>query len=294
MTSLGTHIDVIAENIRIWFKKNSDVNKYFDQVYIFGSAINDDGRFFVPNSLFGSDIDLLMRFSENCQGAVERAQALRNLREAKGDLEARICTTLLNGRREKSLVSVLAITDYELYHSIHKGFDPKIFTMNIFHDALTGENNSGGLVDYIDFAYHLENIEAFSVIRACQNVRNAYLDVSRNGESRLKSFDGPDVIPKEVMRAGALLNYVLNSPQDKDARTRLIDGLTFINKVLEIRKECERLFEILRQRQFGRLAKRPCLEVDDIMLLYEVLFDIARGIPKKSIREIIDGFIENK
>ena len=72
---------------------------------------------------------------------------------------------------------------------------------------------TNGLTDYIDFSYHLENVEAFSAMRLCQKIRNDYLAIAINGNERLQSFTGDEEVPKEIMRTAALLNYI-----DKDSQ----------------------------------------------------------------------------
>jgi predicted nucleotidyltransferase len=270
-----------------------DLSRFFDKFYIFGSLTNDDGQFFVPSGIEASDIDLLIRFDPTkIDSALDRVVALSALRACAQDLELVTHRAIGVNVGASPILSLLPVSYYEIYHCIHKGFDPKIFTLNLFYDIIDDKLERGGLTDHIDFGYHLENMEAFTVIRVCQKIRNSFLKISYNGSTEFSGYDKADPLPKELMRAAALLNFVVKGSDDPELRTRLLDGNGYVVKLLEGRSDESPLFSELHKkvalRSFSRVATRPPLTAVDVLMISETLFDAARTLPKRSVREVID------
>jgi predicted nucleotidyltransferase len=276
----------IRELIREFWEKHS-FKQEFPEVFIFGSLINRDGRHFIPAGAMGSDIDLLLVFNPQMDNSVKRFNALSKAKEHVAELEYQVGELL--GRNDRTF-SFLPVTDYEVYHCIHKGFDPKIFTLNIFYDALEGAEVDVGLSDYIDFDFHLESIEAFSSIRTCQSMRNRYLQIDKKADQVLDKFDGPGEVPKELMRMFALINFI--DSNKRDLRTDLESGFEFLLDLLRKLSQVDESFSALKDkvnsRSFLRAKSEP-LTQDDLMLLFEIGYDEARSRVRKSVREVIDG-----
>lgn len=292
----------ITEAIASFWKKKG-LLEIFPDVFIFGSLINRDGQHFIPAGTMGSDIDLLIVFDPSLDNAISRKEAVETLSKTKMEIE-HILAGILN--RTDLILSILAATDYEVYHCIHKGHDPKIFTMNIFHDVLRNREIDGGLSDFIDFDFHLENIEQFGVLRSCQSFRNRFLAIDLLGNSDLDNFDGPGEVPKELMRSFALLNYVDKISSDQDDaptkmeevrlisgyRTDLQRGFEFLRSTLESLSNSDQRYLAIKEkvssRSFYRSKSEPLLPVDQL-ILFEVACDEARKRIRKSVREAIDG-----
>ena len=282
-----TRVEIRKALVGFW--NEMELGGKFPEIFIFGSLINRNGRHFIPAGAMGSDIDLLVVFNPESSDAVARWNALKDLKSVMQELEIRLASIL--GRKDK-ILSVLPVTDYEVYHSIHKGHDPKIFTLNIFYDALLDKEEEEGLSDFIDFDFHLENIEQFSVIKTSQSFRNRYLWVDLIGTPQLANFDGPGEVAKELMRAFALLNYVDSGKAKDGYRTDLELGFRVLKRVLQEKsKDCEpigELYEKVEARSFERATSEP-LTPDDQLLLFEIAFDEAKSKIRKSVREVIDG-----
>ena len=282
----------ITEALSDWYKAN-EIEKFADRAYLFGSLINDGGDSFWPTGVRTSDIDLLIRINPEQNTATKRAAALEELKGLMPQIESRIDTILKREPDQKgSVLSVLPVTWYELYHCIHKGFDPKIFTLNIFYDIVNMEQRDGGLSDYIDKSYQFDNTETFAVMRLCQSLRNLFLKQDDKGEEALEPFNGIMAIPKELMRAAALLKYVETEGEEPTTRTSLLEGEEYFAKLLERRKSdddrIDRLDEKVRKRRSTSVRTKPPLEPIDLVLSCELLFDEAKELSQPSVRETID------
>lgn len=282
----------ITKAISDWYSIH-DLEKLFDRVYLFGSLVNNEGEFFWPSGVKNSDIDLLLRINPELVGAVNRTLALVELQTRIPEIELTLSAKL--GRESttpESVMSVLPVTWYEIYHCIHKGFDPKIFTLNIFYDVLKRRARKDGLSDFIDKSYQYDNTETFAVMRLCQKLRNDLMKTSEDGSPELAPFDGVGAVPKEIMRAAALLKFAENGHDEPEARTNLAEGEDYIVDHLKTLKSEHELFEALekkiRKRRSTAAYKKPALEPFDLILLSEILFDQARNLSLPSVRETID------
>lgn len=284
----------IQKCLKLFWEENS-LEISFPDAYIFGSLINREGRHFIPGGSAGSDIDLLLVFNPDFVTASQRFEVLDNFRGVATRLEYQVAKIL---DRKDRIFSFLPVVDYEVYHGIHKGFDPKIFKLNLFHDILTGKDEEEGLTDFIDFDFHLESMEQFSVMRTCQSYRNKYLskDLLGNDHPDLQPFDGPGEVPKQLMRSFALLNFLDEQNATDGLRTDLEHGFEKLKSALARNSSgCSRQSEIadkVSARSFMRAKSEP-LTVDDQMYLYEFAWDEARHRIRKSAREVIDGYPAN-
>ncbi|MCR8826967.1 hypothetical protein [Pseudosulfitobacter koreensis] len=282
----------ITKIISGWFADH-DLETFFDRVYLFGSLVNNDGEFFWPSGVKNSDIDVLVRINPTLAGAVDRTLALVELQSRLPEVEQRLAEKLGRPPEIKgSVISVLPVTWYEIYHCIHKGFDPKIFTLNIFYDVINKRARKDGLSDFIDKSYQYDNTETFAVMRLCQKLRNDLLKTSEDGSPALNPFAGAGAIPKELMRAAALLKFAVNGADQPEARTNLGEGEDYVVDYLKDLKGKHKLIDALemkvKKRRSTAAFKKPPLEPADLILLSELLFDRARGLSLPSVRETID------
>lgn len=282
-----------------WHERNR-LSSHFDRTYIFGSLINNSGQQFWPSGAKNSDIDLLIRFNPvNVFDAVTRTKSIFKVHSHMQELETELSDIL---ERKKSdgaiepIASILPVTWYEIYHCVHKGFDPKIFTLNIFHDVLHNEDRKEGLSDFVDKSFHFDNTETFAVMRLCQKFRNDFLKVNQTSEYGLLPFDSFGSVPKELMRAAALLSFAKikqdTGEEDPEARTDLSRGEIFLADCLHERKDEDPLIDAVEKKVRDRMSSvvfdKPALNPKDLILLCEILFDKARYLALPSVRETID------
>ncbi|MEJ6399153.1 hypothetical protein [Yoonia sp. 208BN28-4] len=284
----------ITEALSAWYVDNG-IDSFADRAYLFGSLINEDGDSFWPTGVRTSDIDFLIRINPERATAVPRTEALKEVKDLLPPIEAKIEQILERDPEHKdSVLSVLPVTWYELYNCIHKGFDPKIFTLNIFFDIVNMVDRKGGLSDYIDKSYHFDNTETFAVMRLSQSLRNAYLRRDDEGCEVLKPFKGVMAIPKELMRAAALLKYVETEGKKPKTRTSLREGEDYFTKLVERKSgdhdDIARLYEKIVKRGSTTIPphNKPALEPIDLILASELLFDEAKELSLPSVRETID------
>lgn len=294
-------IDQVSSCAREWFSKVNENDPIIDRMYLFGSLVNHNGEQFFPHGVKTSDIDLLVRFDPvTVSDANRRAEALRIMQDNVCDFESSIAGVL--GRScdySSANLSILPVTWYEIYHCIHKGYDPKLYSTNIFYDVTTNDRKSG-LSNYIDKLYHFNNIEAFGVMRLCQKLRNDFLTVSGDGIYNIPDFSETAFgsIPKELMRAGALLKYIDDGSKNFDDRTDLIAGEAYVVSLIKGAAEnndaVNELLQKVKKRRNVLVYRKPSLLNHEIILLSEILFDKARSIIHPSIKETIDKIIRRK
>jgi len=288
------YLDSIVDTLSKWFEDN-ELEKYFHKILVFGSILNQEGRLFIPTGIVNSDIDILLIFSDKCDSVLDRFSGCQKIRECKRHLEIEGARILGRTELNSPIFSTITITEYEIYHGIHKGFDPKIFTTNIFYNVLEKEQIDDGLTDYVDFAYHFENIEAFSAIRLCQKIRSEYTKVNAVGNSTFRDFSSEEPLPKELMRTAALINFIDTDMENDQDRTNIILGTRFIEDSFKTKSKdneiFRRLYEKIQTRSFNRPSDMTPLTPDDILLVCELLYDEARERVPRSVREAIDQAI---
>lgn len=245
-------------------------SKFSCDVYLFGSAIYEGGDQFDAQL---SDLDLVVHFRDELD-ATGRSMRLQRMQRYKADLELRMVPALHRTNCEEPGVSVLPVTTFELLTNIHKGKSRHFFTRNIFLDLLRDRESIGipgaGLSAVPD--------ETRQALEFSQDVRNHFLAVSANETGGLKSFNGPDPLPKGLARTAAQLvpDPVAGGWYD----TRY--GLEFLFEELSRRRgesdELGRLYRTISVRRGGR-GQRSLLSAYDQVLLAEVLYDRAVAVP---------------
>ncbi|WP_373356940.1 hypothetical protein [Pseudoroseicyclus sp. CXY001] len=289
----GVYIEEINGAIKDWAAASA-VPKSFSKILIFGSLINRSGRNFVPQGATASDVDLILLFSESVNNASSRSEALIALRDQVSHLEHRVAKILARASTDP-IFSILPLTSYEIHQCIHKGHDPKLFLGNVFHDVMGDEGNIASLGGYVDYDYHYENLEAFSVIRLAQAYRNEYLGCNHLGICRIHGFSGELPLPKQIMRSGALLRYFASDREDQSFRTDLEEGYHYLLQLFERMRASSALHQTLwdhvSARSLGR-GEAPDLTPDDMLLAHEVMYDEAKGLVVPSVRDAIREVME--
>ena len=160
----------------------------------------------------------------------------------------------------------------------------------LFLDVVSGEPVDGGLTNFVDYDYHFENLEAFSVIRLCQKYRNTYLSGNQVGVFSQGPFDGDTAFPKEILRGAALLKFWDGPRDDESRRTDLEEGSVFLCEFVEQMRGVSGLFEELREKIAGRSFARTeseDLSPDEMLLIHEMMFDKARELVIPTVRDAI-------
>lgn len=293
--------ETILRKLCAW--TNQHVSDDFSAIYSFGSLIYRDGKYFIASGGIESDIDLILLIKSEINEALLRHACIKELRAKVAILEEQLCQIPGIDPREANWTSVLPLTEYELYHSLHKGHDPKLIHSEQFIDLRQTEVPENyeefspkliKLSDYIDAKFHHDNIELLSCLKFIQKVRNSYLSTNCSQEGGIKTFNHPtEALPKEIMRNAALVKYVKTPSNEK--RTDLNTGLSFIYQCVQEKAEdgnatYQELKDTLDSRSGGRAQERLPINPDQYLLIAEILHDECRVNINASLREIIDQF----
>jgi len=304
MSKKDIEVEIVINLLQDWAKEIKKITMCAN-VFLFGSLVNRNHRHFIVSGAVESDIDILIEFDSNQVDAFARLECCSKLQNTVAELENSLCIALKRDFPKQPLLSILPVTQYDVYHCIHKGFDPKIYTHSIFKDLINNENESKHLNHFIDYKYLMENIELFAVARITQKIRNVFLKTNSYNERAINQYKSEetinnnfDTLPKEIMRTGALLRYVTaggdTDPHNLAFRTDLEKGEEFIFKAVEslVHEDVRYndLYEKLSARRFVR-SDSPSLLPSDILLISEIMYDVMIQISQPSVREIIDKIL---
>lgn len=268
-----------------WAKKINSI-KGVESIFIFGSAISSGGKLFDEKT---SDIDLVIKLSDNLMDANSRLEVLVKIRELKKDLEISLIQMLSRTDSTKNIVSIVLITKYELIFDIHKSGASGFFSKkNRFLDLIYNKESRG--------IFHGEKIEIDdeykNILRGIQEARNKYLLEPFVSDKNLLEWDSEeDPIPKKIMRFSGTLAAVSKNINDPDKLFCVKTGLEeFHHKVRELDssvKKYESLQEWISIRR-GARGKKEKLEPEIHMLMYEIIFEeLINIISKKKGKSIL-------
>ncbi len=216
----------------------------------------------------GSRRRVALRFPEPTS-AVARVAFLERLKVYKATLELEMIPALSRTSCTEAGSSIVAVTAFELSANIHKSAARQFFTKNVFYDLIK-KNQIVGIPTAGSRTLQDENRY---VIEYVQKVRNSFLAISANLTGGIKAYEGPDPLPKDLMRAAAL---VIKVPEGEWYDTR--HGLEAIFENLKARRsehgEIQDLYDRVSVRRGGR-GKKLDLSPSDQVLLTELLFDQA-------------------
>jgi hypothetical protein len=263
----------------------------FDKCYVFGSLVNENGSFFQRVGPTESDIDLIIIFAGAASISFkDRCSACCHILPPVARLESTLHSMLERKDASKKICSILPVTYYELYHNINEGQDLGVYRTNQFISVPLYEQAMMPLCHGHDERYHVKYNELLLAIKHAQAQRKEFLATTPDGRRIGLPFSGTDIIPKLFMRRAALVRAWLHETTDKPARTELINGLEFLED--EIRKHADlvELSQTIAHRKLARGAV-PELNAFHLLLLAELLFDIAKQSIPVTLREQVDHLI---
>ncbi len=250
---------------------SSAVSDYGAQaIYLFGSLIYKGGVQF-NNS---SDVDLVIALPQE-RDALDRYRWLETFSTHKDALENQLMRFLGRAALLPS-ASIVAVTDAELSHDIHKDGHRQFFSANTFR-------NLGNLVESqgILGAKNLStNRFCAAAIAFTQSIRNEYFAVSANGAPYLTDYDGDDPLPKRFMRAAAMAGRAANLTSGPGSEHDVQEGLDLLSNRLYFLRNTAPLYgelqNLLSVRRKARGKHSPLTAVQQL-LLAELIYDIAIG-----------------
>ncbi len=252
---------------RKWARKVSE--KTNCQVLLFGSAIYKNGEQFEPTT---SDLDIVCIFPESAD-ALGRVRILKALLKLKLELETKMIPVLNRSSCDEPGVSIVALTKAELRADVHKSGVRLFFKRNYFYDF--SEERARFLEEAGMEAISEQHRQALEYV---QKIRNQYLAVSANDVGGLKSYVGPDPVPKGLMRVAAQLNQDAEDGEWYDTML----GLELIQERVRALRDADiryrRLADCLSVRRGARGAVKA-LSPGQQILLNEIIVEetIASG-----------------
>lgn len=267
--------DLIISTLKNW-AENLNSEAYFDQFYAFGSLIYNDGMEFVSGV---SDIDIVCVFCANLDSPLDRIDALKSIKNHKLSFEKELLTVLSWENANKPIVSIVAITEFEMQHGIHKGKNPLFYNLTDFQDLLDLNVSSRPLNFGDHSTFHHNNRGAISSIFAAQSFRNNYLSISSNGACKVQEWNGEDIIPKDLAREAAQLRYYRQNLTD-DTQFSVNYGTFYLLDILreyaDLDSRYRNLLEWFMIKSSGKGQQRA-LAIDESLTLWEILYDSAKA-----------------
>ncbi|PKP12606.1 MAG: hypothetical protein CVU08_09690 [Bacteroidetes bacterium HGW-Bacteroidetes-3] len=259
----------IVKVLREW---TCQLDTEIGNVYLFGSPIHRGGSTF--NSKI-SDIDLLIEIPSNISKPIEIRNWLKKIKESKKNLEIEFLILLKKQDATKQIVSILPISENELIFDLHKSKVQSFFKSNEFLDIKTGKITTG--IPNINFET-VENQRIIQTIEYIQKCRNEYLKNSVSNDFNTLEYRGEDVLPKELMRNAAMVEYINKTIKKPGDDLNVNFGLTYIISKLkdniDIDEEIELVFNELMVRSNGRgERKNGFIDSDSHLLILEILFE---------------------
>src|SRR5712692_302269 len=209
--------DRALEVLQTWARGLIARDRQFDRAYVFGSLVYKGGQQFMPKS---SDVDLLLRFAPDVASPVKSVRACESLLKSKRQLEEQLAD-ILGSPAGQQRVSAVVVSSFESEHGIHKDGLPTFFSASEFLNLEEPSPTPSPLAhhDGTEVTFRPTYSYSLPVIQLAQRCRNRFLTVGSVGplESGLAIHDGPDVVPKEIMRAAAQLRYFAKELRDRSA-----------------------------------------------------------------------------
>ncbi|MBW4489919.1 MAG: hypothetical protein KME12_19225 [Trichocoleus desertorum ATA4-8-CV12] len=258
--------------LKKWAKNQN--HKQFSNFYIFGSLINGGGNQFLQDI---SDIDLIVIIQNN--GSLTRARLCQKLQKAKFELELLLRPILQRKNKNKSVVSLVLVTNNEVIWDVHKSKSPRFFREN--------KNNFLNLLEGSDklTSVGLKNREALldiiQAIEKAQDYRNKYLSINSN---KPKEYNEQDIFPKDLARSAAQVHSFAVKNENK--KFDINSGSSYLMFLLKQKdrktsNEWSQLNSKVEER-VNRSRERPALNDFDLLLLHELLFDKACALLKQN------------
>ena len=249
---------------------------YVETIFAFGSLIYKGGGQLMLDK---SDIDLVIQLPTSAVLPEDRLVRLQEIFECLSTLEPKLLPLLKWSNASDPIVSVVAVTSFELIHGIHKSKQSNFFSSSDFIDLLLPERPQRPLLTHDAAQFYAQHKAAVSVVCAAQSYRNEYLSISANGTRSASSWDSSDLIPKAVAREAAQLRYFIRQT-DQESQFDINRGTMFILEELDKYREqtggkaISSLCDSVMARSGGRGERLP-LTPEHQMLLWEVLWQVS-------------------
>lgn len=243
------------------------IKKIRCKVYLFGSAIYQDGTQFDP---IRSDLDILL-IPDEIGSASSRLDLAATLKDLKLSLEGQMIPVLTRNVCDEPGASIVVATLFELGANIHKSGARSFFDRNAYLELGAQDDVKIGLRGAGEIAVTDELRQAIEFV---QKTRNKFLSVAANGAGGIPDHGGSDPLPKELMRAAAQVVEDAEVGQWYDTRF----GLELLHQLLvsgraqdkRVRDLFDSKISVLRG---GRGRANIKLGSEDQLLLAELLFD---------------------
>ena len=233
------------------------IKKTCCEVLLFGSAIYKNGEQFEPTT---SDLDIVCIFPEDAD-ALERVRILKKLLKLKLELETKMIPVLNRASCVEPGVSIVALTKAELRADVHKSGVRMFFKRNYFYDF-----SEGGARFLEEAGTEAISEQHRQVLEYAQKMRNQFLSISANDCGGMKSYAGPDPVPKGLMRVAAQLNQTAEDGEWYDTML----GLEFVQDRVRALRESDpqyrRLADCLSVRRGARGTAKVLSPVQQILL----------------------------
>jgi predicted nucleotidyltransferase len=250
----------------------------FSTIYLFGSLIHKDGDQFDCQI---SDIDTICPFQPG-SNYLDRWRAVKKAEAPTSHLNLSFLKVLQRKDASEPIVSVVPVSDFELELGIHKDKSAQFFSHNKFFD-ISNEKTAPIGNEYKTGSPELEG--AIDAVRETQKYRNKVLAISPSGIRFCREYDGPDVLPKALLRCAAQVRWAreINAKSDEQ-RFDVNEGLIYILQLLMARRnesqDVDDLLQHVTIRMGGRGKSAPLSQFDQL-LLWEILADDCFALVKK-------------
>lgn len=239
--------------------------------FVFGSLIRNKGFQFSGTS----DIDLLLVIPDSVKGPWPRTKWLRDLKEQVHGLEISLLSAMKWQNSGKPILSVVVVTRAEIEADIHKQGVSDFFKNNEFLNLLDGSHHMGAPGAGVAAKPSPLALECF---KYAQTERNKYLAVSANGEETMADFNGPDPVPKAMMRHAAMARQLEKPKKGMGNETDTGRGLEFIGNLLYKLEDANEDYQNLQTKVSVRRGARGTPESItpfEQLLLVETVLEVA-------------------
>lgn len=258
-----------SSDVATWLSSTS-----FVSAHIFGSLLYRNGAQFDPKL---SDVDVICAFGED-QRYLDRWRTLAAAEPIALILNQALLQRFTRADAGKPIASLVAVSSFELRNGLHKDKAPQFYSHNTFCSVTDGTVGPLG-AEHTPSSPELEGV--LDAAREAQRQRNRYLAVAPNGSRLLGHYSGPDVLPKEYLRAAAQVRWAYENRPEADDRFDINEGLVYAMQLLVARRNEAAEVNDLLQRFVVRMGGRghpTALSSADQVLLWEILFDEATGV----------------
>lgn len=238
------------------------------QVFLFGSSIYKNGEQF---DSVKSDLDIVCLFPEN-SNTITRHSILTKLKNHKLDLELRMIPVLGRETCTEPGVSIVALTYEELLCNAHKSGVRRFWDKNYFYNL---ENKE--IKIFTEAGNHYIPDEGRHAMEYIQKIRNDYLSFAANKTGGIKPFGGVDPLPKALMRIAAQLSQEVEAGEWYDT----MFGLKLMRSETGRLRTNGGIFKVLAdciEVRSGAKGRLRALSADELLLLAEILLDMALGV----------------